>query len=51
MPRYRLKYSSTDGMYVSKDLLKGMVAKHIERRTLFHGKDIHWKWLIVKLQG
>lgn len=51
IPRYRLKYASTDGMYVSRELMKGMVAKHIERRNFFHSNDVHWKWLIVKLTG
>jgi hypothetical protein len=31
--------------------MKGMVAKHIERRNFFHSNDVHWKWLIVKLTG
>jgi len=38
-------------MQCSKIMMKGMVAKHIENRNFFHGNDIHWKTLIVKLTG
>jgi hypothetical protein len=51
MPKYRFKYAYADEMQVSKNLMKGIVAKHIERRNLFHGNDVHQKMLIVKLSG
>jgi len=51
MPRYRFKYTYAEGMQISKVLMKGIVSKHIEKRTLFHGNDVHQKILIVKLLG
>lgn len=38
-------------MEVNKVLMKGLCAKHIERRNIFHSNDVHWKLLVVKLQG
>lgn len=33
-------------------MMKGLVAKHIERRSFWHGaNDIHWKLMMVKLEG
>lgn len=49
MPRYRFKYPYAEGLQVSKVLMKGIVSKHIEKRNLFHGSDVHEKILIVKL--
>lgn len=51
MRKVQFRAHQAEGMQCSKILMKGMVAKHIEHRNFFHGNDIHWKTLIVKLQG
>lgn len=51
IPKKQFKAYIADGMEVNKVLMKGIVAKHIERRNIFHSNDVHWKLLVVKLQG
>ena len=52
MPKFRLKVERADCMQITKVMMKGLVAKHIERRSFWHGaNDIHWKLMIVKLEG